>query len=432
MFLLPADQLERIILPLFSLVQFVEEIPGFYELADKVGPVGEVGSRPLIPGTGSPPSPSTHRNVSGVCDDPTVLEKFNRIAKKLKENSNIGVMLSLQLVPNQVVCYSYPLNNTEDFEDGIFLDSTEAIGLDLLSDPARIAYSKGVLQSEDVYIAGPLTLRQCADDGECLPSVEKAFIAALPVRSDKHTITLDGVDYGLWGSVESIINWQALIDRSDIFSRFQGHGKGFRLTRDDVVVNPETDKEMTSEVILAETDDFESDEYDLSVAITLDTVDDLWEITIVYKSAAATWLGWAIAAAVIMSLGVSLLIFAILVQKQKFLQMKTRYLEDVSQPQKLRMRMFVDDQAKLRDLTPEMEKQLLNQKPIADFYPSTTVFFADIVGFSSFASEREPRHVFKLLQTTFFHFDKIAKKRNVFKVDTLGGEPISPMAFFVD
>ena len=258
-----------------------------------------------------------------------------------------------------------------------------------------------------------------------MPAVEKAFIASLPVRSNNHNITLDGVDYKLWGSVESIINWQALIDRSGIFSRFQEQGKGFRLTRDDVVTDLETGEEEISEVLLAETDDYESDKFDHSVSITLDTVDDLWEIAIVYKSAAASWFGWAIAAAAVLSLGVSFLIFAILVQKQKFLQMKTRYLEDVSQPQKLRMRMFVDDQAKLRDLSPAMEKQLLNHKPIADFYPATSVFFADIVGFSSFASEREPRHVFKLLQTAFFHFDKIARKRNVFKVDTLGGESVS-------
>ena len=51
-----------------------------------------------------------------------------------------------------------------------------------------------------------------------------------------------------------------------------------------------------------------------------------------------------------------------------------------------------------------------------------SVFYADIKGFSSFASEREPRHVFKLLQTVFLHFDKIARKRKVFKVDTLGGK----------
>ncbi|KAL3937731.1 MAG: hypothetical protein SGBAC_007225 [Bacillariaceae sp.] len=415
------DQLDRVILPLFSLAQFVGEIPEFYGLADRIGPVGEIGSRPLLPGSGSPPSPGTHRNVSGVCDDPVVVERYNRVAKTLKENAKMeGVMISLQLVPYQVVCNAYPLNNTEDFEEGVFFDSTGAIGLDLLSDPARIAFSEGVIKSEDVYIAGPLTLRQCANGGECLPAVEKAFIASLPVRSDNHTISFDGVEYNLWGSVESIINWQALIDRSDIFTRFQEQGKGFRLTRNDVVVNLETNEETITEVRLAETDDFESDKYDHTVSIELDTVDDMWEITIAYESAAASWVGWAIVAAIVMSLGVSLLIFAILVQKQKFRQMKTRYLEDVSQPQKLRMRMFVDDQAKSRDLTPQMETKLLNHKPIADFYPATSVFYADIKGFSSFASEREPRHVFKLLQTVFLHFDKIARKRKVFKVDTLG------------
>jgi hypothetical protein len=44
----------------------------------------------------------------------------------------------------------------------------------------------------------------------------------------------------------------------------------------------------------------------------------------------------------------------------------------------------------------------------------------DIYGFSAWSSEREPAQVFTLLQTVFFNFDKIARHRNVFKVETIG------------
>jgi hypothetical protein len=86
---------------------------------------------------------------------------------------------------------------------------------------------------------------------------------------------------------------------------------------------------------------------------------------------------------------------------------------------------------------------------IADFYPSATVlckfadefiyraFFrreqliillfryvlyavSDISGFTAWCAEREPSQVFVLLETIYSAFDTIAKKRKVFKVETIG------------
>lgn len=61
-----------------------------------------------------------------------------------------------------------------------------------------------------------------------------------------------------------------------------------------------------------------------------------------------------------------------------------------------------------------------NIAPIADLFPHCTVLFADIEGFSAWSSERQPEQVFVLLQTIFQAFDRIAKKREVFKVETFG------------
>lgn len=59
-------------------------------------------------------------------------------------------------------------------------------------------------------------------------------------------------------------------------------------------------------------------------------------------------------------------------------------------------------------------------QPIADFFPNCTVFFADIAGFTAWSSTREPAQVFILLQTVYQNFDVIAKRRRVFKVETIG------------
>jgi len=63
---------------------------------------------------------------------------------------------------------------------------------------------------------------------------------------------------------------------------------------------------------------------------------------------------------------------------------------------------------------------VFDTKPIADLFPSTTIMFADIVGFTAWSSVREPTQVFSLLETIYHSFDEIAKRRRVFKVETIG------------
>eukprot|EP00980_Cylindrotheca_fusiformis_P031379 scaffold26280_cov137-Cylindrotheca_fusiformis.AAC.1 len=58
--------------------------------------------------------------------------------------------------------------------------------------------------------------------------------------------------------------------------------------------------------------------------------------------------------------------------------------------------------------------------PLADFFPETTIVFADITGFTAWSSAREPAQVFILLETIYGAFDKHAYRRSVFKVETVG------------
>jgi class 3 adenylate cyclase len=59
-------------------------------------------------------------------------------------------------------------------------------------------------------------------------------------------------------------------------------------------------------------------------------------------------------------------------------------------------------------------------RPIANLYDHTTILFADLVGFTAWSSKREPVQVFELLEALYQAFDKIAVRRNVFKVETIG------------
>ena len=42
------------------------------------------------------------------------------------------------------------------------------------------------------------------------------------------------------------------------------------------------------------------------------------------------------------------------------------------------------------------------------------------LGFTAWSSMREPAQVFRLLESIYHSFDEIAKRRKVFKVETIG------------
>ncbi|CAB9529137.1 Receptor-type guanylate cyclase gcy [Seminavis robusta] len=64
--------------------------------------------------------------------------------------------------------------------------------------------------------------------------------------------------------------------------------------------------------------------------------------------------------------------------------------------------------------------EILKSKPIADVFEEATVLFADLVGFTAWSSSRQPTDVFVLLETLYRNFDMIAKRRRVYKVETIG------------
>ncbi|KAG7367903.1 adenylate/guanylate cyclase [Nitzschia inconspicua] len=57
---------------------------------------------------------------------------------------------------------------------------------------------------------------------------------------------------------------------------------------------------------------------------------------------------------------------------------------------------------------------------VAEYFPSTTILFADIVGFTAWSSIRDPYQVFTLLETIYDAFDSMAEQKSVFKVETIG------------
>lgn len=81
---------------------------------------------------------------------------------------------------------------------------------------------------------------------------------------------------------------------------------------------------------------------------------------------------------------------------------------------------FMAPNQRLKTFLTDGDKATSESQVIADLFPHATILFADISGFTAWSSSREPSQVFILLQSVYQAFDKIAKQRKVFKVETIG------------
>ena len=309
-----SDQLERAILPLYSLSQLATELDIFHYLPSMIGIAGKPGSLPFLPPS-TPGGPVTHRNVTGVCDEPALVDRFNQIASTIKKHARMeGILVNLQLAPEAVVCLLYPLNNTEDFPGDVFMDNTGALGLDLLTDPKMKFLAESSIVKENVTVAGPLSLRQCMG---CDATVEKAFIVRLPILVNDNEIPVEGVSYNRWGFATALINWEALVARSEIYENFESRGLGFQLTRTDYNYNSTSDSYYEEIVVLAETPHFQQRaKSDRQVKTALQTTNNEWEITVIYDSSSDAIEAGVIVAVILIAFCISALTYKVLVQNQ--------------------------------------------------------------------------------------------------------------------
>jgi class 3 adenylate cyclase len=420
------QQLDKSIFPLFALSELVKEMPIFHDLFFKIGRGGEPGSAPYRNDT-----VITHRNVTGICDNSTLVAAFNKIGKRVKDDADLGGALStVNLAPMGVVCLFYPFNNTEDFTPPNYLDSTGAFGHDLFKDPKRVASATATLPSSVPVTAGPRTLVQCKG---CPTAVRVAFIAMLPIVMPPgmgYNITADGKTYSVFGFVSAIINWERLLNQSNIFDRFESKGIQFELSKTDQIFNTTTNRydfQVKNVILLCYGDyhfflthpfiPFDSSAFSVlqktSVLVksskannigarnffnvTLPTTNNNWTIGVAYEDGInAPWYQWAIAASVILSTVISILLGFILVQKQQHSNLLTEILP------------------------PKAITKLQNNIVVVDKFNMATIFQSDIIGYTSMSAEMTPIMVMKMLNSFYEGVDKLANKHKVYKIKIIG------------
>jgi signal transduction histidine kinase len=321
-----AKELDMAILPLFSMAQFGVELSIFADLPSRIGPMDDYlmtgvppGSVPFLStvlanGT-TVVDPARHRNLTGICDQRDLIDRFNEIAAVKRNAKMDGILHNIQLSPYGVVCLLYPLNNTEDFTDGKFLDSTKARGTDLLNSPINSYIARASIKQDKVGIAGPRPLTQCPDCG-------LYFIARLPVPNNPYHVNatkmlVDGEFYDKWGFATALINWDNLVRGAPFREHFASKGYEFQLTRTDRELNAATGAFDTAKVVvLAESEHFHSLTHEYSTA--LQTTDNEWVMTVRFRDdGVVRHTPLVIAISVLVAMCIAYLVFTVLLQKQR-------------------------------------------------------------------------------------------------------------------
>jgi len=419
-----SDQLDRAILPLFSMAQFVQELDIFHQLPNDIGLAGgkdyvgssegKKGALPFNPWDPAVKNGPSHRNVTGVCDEPELVERFNQIAETIKENSKMeGVLVNVQLAPQAVVCMLYPQINYEDFDPPMYMDNTGAIGHDLYNDPNRTAIAQATVPSDKVVIAGPLSLVQCF---KCAVAVERAFIARLAIEiPDVSVPGLNVTDpdtgkprvYNKWGFAVVLINWMELLNRSGVYEQFAKEGNEFQLTRTDQKQNTTTKEYYEKVVVLAESPGFGATNSRGKrreiVSVKLDTTNNEWvmhvevgDYEMIDLDTYPEWETGAYIGAAIVSVLFAAMFLTVLLEKRL-------------------------NKSVLEQMLPGKSLKLVSRgKTVVEKFDQATVFFSDIVGYTSMSQELRPLAVMKMLNEFYTGLDAIADKNDVYKMETIG------------
>jgi len=381
-----SHQLDVALIPLITMRNYVKQLSALTALSDSIGVRGEPGSAPVANGAKG----ITHRNMTGVFDA-QVIALFNNIAKDVRSTTGIDeIVMAIELAPKAVVSMIHPLTETKTLRNGkvVVQDHNGAIGHDLLNDPNRAAIAEATVPAPGVVIAGPLVLVE--DD------IVKTLIARLPINIPGQMMIVGGKEYECWGFVVALLDWEQLIEEVGVYSRFENAGMLFSLTRTDRVKQSDGtffDKVVTiaeSKEITASGGNITMPEDKLTFALNM--TNNEWVMAVGYRNGfMVSWLSYSIVLAVFGSLVFTINIIYSLVNRKEH-----------------KLLLF-------RMMPKGAIVKLQKGESVIEKYEQVTIFFSDIIGFTSMAGDMTPIQVMQMLNELYTIFDALVEKFNVYK-----------------
>lgn len=197
---------------------------------------------------------------------------------------------------------------------------------------------------------------------------------------------------GAWGFVGNFLDWTRLKDKSDIYQRFADAKLDFQLSRVSGPTMPGRDL-----AILAESPNASLLDDTNSIVVFTDSLHGTWQNRV------GDTIGWepswyipALFCTILGSLLLGLLTASMLVERQHHRNLLYKVM-----PKKA-------------------IAKLSRGQTVVDKFNIVTIFFCDIVGYTSMAGGMSPIQVMKTLNELYIEFDKIVAKHQVYKVETIG------------
>jgi class 3 adenylate cyclase len=99
-----------------------------------------------------------------------------------------------------------------------------------------------------------------------------------------------------------------------------------------------------------------------------------------------------------------------------------RQIEDAERNRQIRLARFQEQEKIFHKILPEIiaDRLIEGEKVIADAFANVSIFFSDIVGFTTLSSVVSAKELVHGLNDIFTQFDALAKQHNVEKIKTIG------------
>lgn len=367
----------------------------------------------------------TKRNVTGICDDKDLQEKFRSIVEPINAENNLnGVVVSYRLFPNNVACLNEPSGEStehfkkEDFPQGEERGSAKStLGFDAgnSDNPFWNMVTKDLFIERKLNVFGPFTL----------PPLKETFCGHLSIWSEldqnnstQNALTLQGSPVvGAWGFIMNFLDWGKLLERSDIYERFASRGFEFELYRVDGPVIEGADRATLAKSGLSHLLNPEN-------SISIETESELhgmWANKVgVVDGWEPSWYPMAVAVVVLLSFLFAFMtasmvgssIHSLIPAFIFYVFSNTWYLQLVERQ--------LHRDLLYRVMPSRAIKKLQRGQTVLEKFNLVTIFFSDIVGFTNMAGNMRPLQVMAMLNELYTELDKLVEKHQIYKVETIG------------
>jgi len=398
-----ADAFAKTLIPLRSLQQAISHSEKFKDLPHRIGNYGEESSASSVNSDIFRKVGTDYRNVKGICDEPELISEFQDIVEGINRNFGFeDIIIAYRMAPYGVYCLANPL--TVELTYNKTLNLQTEIGWDPIhSENKKMNKMLRSIYHEENSISmfGPFA--SFMD----IPGLN-IYCGHLAVEIPGYNYILDGKSKSIWGFVMHFVDWSKLKERSGIDAYYKEKEYSFQLSRTDLVVDKTTGISSHKDVIIAASKEWPEGHKHFSsngelfndsnsVSATIETQDSGdWTMRVkTYTDVRSDFL-YAKVTVVITIFIFACMIVANLTEKKlnKLLLYKIMPMDAV--------------------------KKLKRGQTVIERYNIVTIFFSDIVGFTSMVGEMRPIQVMKMLNELYMQFDKIAEKHGVYKVETIG------------